>query len=353
MTTYDAVAGLPVTIEKYELSGLSLEPRPGFTRRTAIVRLLGEGEEGLGEDVTYDAAAQLAQLERGATLPLAGHYTLDAFSRLLDELELGPSGFEADHRRWGYESAALDLALRQAGRSLADALGREPRPVRYVISKGLGERPSAAPLRSLLEQYQEARFKLDAAASWTGDVIVELAGLGRTDVVDFKGVFRGDFGERPDADLYRRVADAFPDAWLEDPGLTPETDEALAPHRARITWDAPIHSVGDIEALPFPPRTINVKPSRFGTVRRLFDAYDFCVEQGIGLYGGGQFELGVGRGQIQLLAALFHPDSPNDLAPSGFNEPEPRAGLEPTPLDPRPEPLGFRRATRTANRAAS
>ena len=344
MATYDLLAGLPLAIEAYQLSGLSLEPRAGFTRRTTIVRLLGDREEGLGEDVTYDPESQLAQLERGAALSLSGHYTLDEFSRRLDQLELGPPGFEADHRRWAYESAALDLALRQSDRSLADVVGREPRPVRYVISKGLGERPSAAPLRSLLEHYPEARFKLDAARSWTDEVIAELAALDRTDVVDFKGVFRGDFGEQPDADLYRRVAEAFPDAWLEDPGLTTETEKALSPHRDRITWDAPIHSVADIEARPFPPRTINVKPSRFGTVRRLLDAYDFCLEHGIGIYGGGQFELGVGRGQIQLLAALFHAGAPNDVAPAGFNEPERRSGLEPSPLAPDAEPTGFRRA---------
>ncbi len=33
------------------------------------------------------------------------------------------------------------------------------------------------------------------------------------------------------------------------------------------------------------------------------------------MYGGGMGELGVGRGQIELLAALFHPDAPNDVAP--------------------------------------
>jgi hypothetical protein len=340
--TYDVFAELPLTVDAYELEGLALTTER-WTRRTTLVRLRGRGEDGLGEDVTYDAESQLAQVERGSALPLAGEHTLDGFSRLLDQLDLAAPAHEVDHRRWGYESAALDLALRQAGRSLAAALGREPRPVRYVVSKGLGDPPSAAPLHALLELYPEARFKLDASRQWTDDLIAELAGLGRTDVVDFKGVFRGDFGEPPDADLYRRVAEAFPKAWLEDPGLTPEMDEVLAPHRGGITWDAPIHSVDDIEALPFPPRTINVKPSRFGTIRRLFDAYDYCAEEGIGLYGGGQFELGVGRGQIQLLAALFHPDAPNDVAPSGFNEQEPPPGLERSPLAPNPAPIGFRR----------
>ena len=55
-------------------------------------------------------------------------------------------------------------------------------------------------------------------------------------------------------------------------------------------------------------------------------------------------ELGVGRGQIQLLAALFHGDGPNDVAPSAFNAPDPPAGLPGSPLDPEPARTGFRRA---------
>ena len=95
----------------------------------------------------------------------------------------------------------------------------------------------------------------------------------------------------------------------------------LAPHRERFSWDAPIHSIADIEALPYPPRMVNIKPSRLGGLRSLLDAYDYCAERGIGNYGGGQFELGVGRGQNQYLASLFHADAPNDVAPTGFNLP--------------------------------
>ena len=52
-----------------------------------------------------------------------------------------------------------------------------------------------------------------------------------------------------------------------------------------------------------------------------------CEAQGIAMYGGGMGELGVGRGQIQYLASLFHADAPNDVAPAGFNLPSPPAGM--------------------------
>jgi hypothetical protein len=86
---------------------------------------------------------------------------------------------------------------------------------------------------------------------------------------------------------------------------------------------------------------VNIKPSRLGGLRNLLDAYDYCAENGIGCYGGGQFELGVGRGQNQYLASLFHPDAPNDVAPTAFNLPQVPAGLPESPLPPAPAALGF------------
>ena len=85
-----------------------------------------------------------------------------------------------------------------------------------------------------------------------------------------------------------------------------------------------------------------MKPSRFGSVERLFAAYDYCAANGIGAYGGGQFELGVGRDQIQLLAALFHPETPNDVAPGRVQRRSRSPGCPSSPLDgSSPAPTGF------------
>ena len=78
-----------------------------------------------------------------------------------------------------------------------------------------------------------------------------------------------------------------------------------------------------------------------GHLHNLLDAYDYCAERDIGNYGGGQFELGAGRGHIQYLASLFHPDAPNDVAPSGFNLAQAQPGLPSSPLAPRPAEVGF------------
>jgi hypothetical protein len=87
---------------------------------------------------------------------------------------------------------------------------------------------------------------------------------------------------------------------------------------------------------------VNIKPSRVGSLAELGRAYDFCAERHIGAYGGGQTELDVGRDHIQYLAALFHPDTPNDVAPRGFNAPEPPDGMPESPIEIEPAPTGFR-----------
>jgi hypothetical protein len=333
VATYERFASMPLEIEGYELERLEKPVTRGFTRVTTVVHLKSGGAEGLGEDVTWYAEAHDREQAAGPVLPLAGSWTLDSFSSALEIPE--------PHRRWAYESAALDLALRQAGTTLAAHVEREPEPVEFVVSPGLGDPPTARVVHRWLELDPTHRFKLDPGSAWTDELIADLAATGAVVTADYKG-FYTEQDPPPDAGLYRRVADGLPEALLEDPALTAETEPVLEPHRERVTWDAPIHSVADVEGLTWPPKTLNCKPSRFGFLRELLDFYDYCEARGIGLYGGGMFELGPGRGQIQYLASLFHPSAPNDVAPGAYNDPEPREGLPPSPLEPAPAPTGFR-----------
>jgi L-alanine-DL-glutamate epimerase-like enolase superfamily enzyme len=347
VSTWEQLAGLELEIEGYELEPLQATVSSEFERKSTVIRLQGAGADGLGEDVTYDAVDHEILQAAGPTLALAGRFTLDSFCAHLAELQLFPEPPQREvsgrYRTWAYESAALDLALRQAGSTLHEALGREPQPVRFVVSLRLGEPPTLEPLERRLELYPGLRFKLDPTSSWDERLIAQLVDTGAVDSVDFKGLYHGSIVDQPaDPVLYERVAEAFPHAWIEDPALTPETDAVLAPYRERFSWDAPIHSIADIEELPYPPRMVNIKPSRLGGLRNLLDAYDYCAERTIGNYGGGQFELGVGRGQNQYLASIFHADAPNDVAPTGFNLPETPLGLPSSPLAPAPSSVGFR-----------
>ena len=355
MTSYERIAELPLEIESVSLEGRSLDLGP-FLRKTTVIAFDGRGERGLGEDVVYDAEDHdRLQAAEAPLAGLAGSYTLDSFSQRLEEAEdlLWPAPPERgdvsrDYRRWAFESSALDLALRQAGRSLPDVLGREPRPLNYVVSMRLtapaeGEPETAERLHALLERYPGTQFKLDPTNTWTRELVDELAATGAVDSLDLKGCYKGTpVDVETDPELYSMCIETFPGAWLEDPDVTDETRPLLDPVADQITWDAPIHSVADVLTRPWRPRMVNIKPSRFGPLSRLFEMYDWCEAEGVEAYGGGQTELDVGRGHIQYLAALFHPDTPNDTAPGGFNHPELPDGLPASPLTPQIDSTGFR-----------
>jgi hypothetical protein len=235
-------------------------------------------------------------------------------------------GASRDYRRWAFESAALDLGLQQAGRSLADAAGREARPVRFVLS-------TRAEIGPWLEFDPQLEFKLDPEPTWDAPLIEMLAASGRVRVLDFKAYYTGTpVDVAPDPVLYRTLAERFPDTVIEDAALQDECREALSGALDRLSFDAPIHSLADIDALPVDPRWMNIKPSRFGSVRRLLECVEACEQRGIRMYGGGQFELDRGRPQIQTLASVFYADTPNDVAPSAYNLGVPRDDLPRSPL---------------------
>jgi hypothetical protein len=347
VSTWDLVSGLALEIEGYRLARIDGPVVSGGVRSTTVIALAGPDREGLGEDVTYATEDHDALNAAGPTLPLAGSWTLERFSEHLGTLDLFPSPphdeVYRNYRAWGFEAAALDLALRQAQLPLHAVLGREPRPVSFVASVRLPEPPTLELIDARLARHPQLRFKLDPTASWDAALIGELAARRIVATADLKGLYSGTIVDNsPDPVLYGLIAELLPDAWIEDPALVAETEPVLAPYHDRITWDVPIHSVADVLALPWMPRMLNVKPSRFGTVRALFDFYDHCAANAIGSYGGGQTELGVGRGQIQYLASLFHPDAPNDVAPAGYNLDPLPADLPGSPLAPAPAPTGFR-----------
>ncbi len=236
--------------------------------------------------------------------------------------------------------------MNQAGRPLHEVVGRAPGPVRFVNSLGRGEPPTFEPIRRRLERHPGLRFKLDATPDWTPELIEEVAATGAVEIIDFKGQYGLETGERPAlVAMYERVVAVFSDALLEDAHDLPEVATVLEAEADRLSYDAPIHSVEDLDSTPLPARAVNVKPCRVGDLRSLLDVYAACKARDLLTYGGGMGELDVGRGQIQLLASLYHPDGPNDVAPSGFNLETPAADLPSSPLAAHPAPTGFRRAS--------
>jgi len=331
---YERVRGLDLVLEGVRTERRSVAVSSEFTRVTTLVVLSGRGAEGRGEDVTYTAEDH----EWFPSLEPVGATTLGAFSESLDGLALfarePQMAASRDYRRWAFESAALDLALRQAGVALGEAIEREHRPVRFVVS-------TRGDAFAWLDAAPELELKLDPDNDWDRSFMERLAATGRVRVLDLKAYYRGTVVDvEPDPVLYRNVVELFPDVVIEDAWLEGEYGDVLRGQEARLSFDAPIHSVDDVRALAVEPGWMNIKPSRFGTLARLLECIDYCEANGIRLYGGGQFELDVGRHQIQALASLFYPDGPNDVAPSEYNAGGPRQGLPQSPLPAHSSP-GF------------
>jgi hypothetical protein len=334
MSLWDRLRGLELNIEDATTERKSVEVSTQFTRVTTTVVLGGEGEHGRGEDVTYTAEDH----DWFPQFDPPGRTTLAELSAQLDGLRL----FEAhpampawaDYRRWAFESAALDLALRQNDLSLGAAVKRDYHPVRFVVS-------TRGDAFGWLEHIPGLELKLDPENDWDRPFMERLAATGRVRVLDFKAYYKGTAVDVvPDPVLYATALELFPEPVFEDASLDGECGVVLRGQEGRMSFDAPIHSVADVEALPIDPGWMNIKPSRFGTTERLLECIEYCAAQGIQMYGGGQFELGVGRRHIQVLASLFYPDGPNDVAPREYNAGDPRPGLPQSPLDS-PEAVGF------------
>jgi len=320
---YPRIAELPIEIDGYRLERHE-HVTPHWTRVTTTIVMTGRDLEGRGEDVTYEVPEHDA-LAAQDPVDLSGATT---FAEAADGL--GPFGL--GYRRWGFESAALDLALRQAGRTLGDVLGLVYRPVRFCMSTRQDARPWLAAAPGL-------EFKLDPEPAWDDDYLAALADGGRVRVLDLKAHYPLDVvGVDPDERLYVACRDRFDDdttiedAWFADGWL-----DLFRGHEHRLAFDAIIHSVADIEALPFLPRRMNIKPSRFGPIENLLATIEFCKAHQIALYGGGQTELDIGRDHIQALASLFYAAAANDVAPREYNTGEARSGLPQSPL-PAPAP---------------
>ena len=215
MSLWPKLADLPLVVEGYELDTLSAEMANGQTRTTILVRIHGGGHEGLGEDVGVMPDDE-DPCREGAGPVARGR--VDA--RVASATTWGPSSSGRSRRsgsssrlwrNWSFESAALDLALRQAGRPLHEVLEREPRPLRFVNSLGLGDPPSTDTIHRRLARYPDVHFKLDAAAAWDLALCQDLAATDAVEVVDFKGQYGMEVeDEEALAAMYRHVVATLP-----------------------------------------------------------------------------------------------------------------------------------------------
>ena len=249
-------------------------------------------------------------------------------------------------RRWAFESAALDLALQQAGRPLHEVLGREPRPLGFVNSLGLGDPPTFDPIRRRLELHPGLRFKLDVTPAWTPGLIEEVAATGAVEIVDFKGHYGLELGELTELlAMYERVIAALPRGAARGRARPAGGDGAArgrgAPHLLRRPDPRGGRSRRD--AAPAARRQHQALPRRRRCARcsRSTRRSSGARPDHVRAAGWASSTSAAARSSC---SPRFPPDGPNDIAPSGYNLEAPAADLPPSPLPADPAPTGFRRA---------
>ena len=348
MSDFEKLRDLPINVESFEFEANDLEYSAEFTRGSTIVHLNGDGHEGMGEDVAYEVLDHIANRDLGPRFDLTGPKTLGELCALLGELDLYEGApperdVSRDYRRWAYESAALDLALRQNGVPLHEAVGRDPKPLRFVCSTRL-----TASVTRLLRRLTRSRlgssaipgleFKLDPENDWTPELIEEIAEVATVRVMDLKGYLQG-HGRRG-----RDRSRALPCRRREVPGglaRGPRSD-GRNPRGA----EAPLGPAYLRRAAPLARRRQGARAGARnqlealairlagGTARRSTSTATRTASQ---IYGGGQGEVGLGRGQIQYLASLYHPDTSNDTPPPATTTPPSRQECRPARWTQRPQ----------------
>jgi L-alanine-DL-glutamate epimerase-like enolase superfamily enzyme len=280
---------------------------PGGLRPSGELHVGGRGCLASGECVSFDEEAQARFAATAATMVLGRRGPLEeVLAGLVAASAI--AGDEARHQRAALEGALLDLALRQAGRSLLDLVASAaptrsatPAPsLRFVFSFEVVADP-AARVAALCARTPGARFKVDVDPAWTEEAIAALASTSAVAVLDFKG--------RGDAELADRLARRFPAALLEDP------PRATAVAAERVVLDQALVSVSDVEAAVHAGHGLNIKPARMGGFLAALSALALARAARGAVYIGGMFEVGIGRRQARALAALFTPEGDNDLAP--------------------------------------
>ena len=344
MSTYERIAGPAPGDRRLRARGARKTVSSGFERRTTVIHLQGGGDEGLGEDVTYDADDQIEQQDARPRAParrrLDPAVVLGSISARLDHLQAGPPKMPMfpNYRGWGFEEARRSTSRCARLGARWPRCSSATRAVTFVVSSH-GRPADARAGHAPAARYPDLRFKLDGTPDWDDGLIAGLVESGAVDSIDFKGAYKGmvvDVDTGPE--LYRQDRRDVPRCLARGPDL----EDEVAPRRSRpsedrITWDAPIHSIDDILPSACCPRRSTSSRGGSARSRRSSPSTTSARSDGMG-HGGGQYELGVGRAQIQYLAALFHPGAPNDIAPAGYDALDPEPGLPAVPLERRSAP---------------
>lgn len=345
----ERLGALPVEVTAIEvrIGAVELPDYPGGPRPSSVVRVSGQGHNGFGENVAFTAEEHHEFASRCRCLsalvdvkrrrpPATVQETMqeimrEAWAATGEPVPQGearaverPSARALPHERAALEAALIDLALRQAGSSLAQLTGLEEVPLRSVISFAACADPVAVIRLHLAAGYQ-GEFKIDVDPSWDQATRDALARQGGVAILDFK-----QRGTSADA---AALSGLFAATIFEDP--PPGTVHE------RVSRDIPLGNAGAVATAVAAGEAVNLKAPRMGGPLELLRGLDLAVSAHAAAYFGGMFEVGVGRAQARQLAALFCGDAPNDLALNLAHSTDQAPPAGPSPVVVRLDSPGF------------
>ena len=243
-----------------------------------------------------------------------------------------------DYRRWAFESAALDLALRQAGRSLADAVGRAPR--RSLRHLDAARRPALArPVKGSLDLHPSSASSSTPTSDWTTSSSPSWPRPARST----RSTSRATTRARPSTSRPTRRSTGASSRRSRTRG---SRTRAHATRRADPRAARGPHHVGRADPLDRRHRGAPVaaeddqhqalalrEPSS-----RSSTPTTTAPSTGSAPTAAASGSSARAAARSSTSPSLFHPDTPNDVAPGGYNAPEPQPGLPDSPLEPRFRP---------------
>ena len=284
----------------------------------------------------------IALQEAGPVQPLAGSYTLGEFCELIDSLDLFPVAPQRDvsrlYRRWTFHSAALDLALAPGGQ--AAARGARPRARAGDVRRLAAARRAADARADRSAARATTRRSLQARPDQLVDARADRrAGRDRRRRLGrLQGLYRGTIVDQPpDPVLYRRVVEAFPDAWIEDPTWS-RRDRRGARRRPR-----PDH-LGRADPLDRRHRGAAV-PAADGQHQAVADrrparscahTYDYCAERGSAPTAAASSSSGPGAARPSTWRRCSTPTPPTTSRRSATTSNDPPPGCPRARCPPRP-----------------
>jgi L-alanine-DL-glutamate epimerase-like enolase superfamily enzyme len=296
-----ALGELRVHVEAVEVvqSAVPLPDYPGGPRPSSVVRVLGGGHIGQGENVAFDAAEHV----RFAS---SAHAWFQSLPHATLRVATAPQKAGTPYERAAFEAALIDLGLRQAGLSLFDLTGTRSAALRFVASFAAGSDPARVMAEQRAQGYG-GDFKVDVDPTWSPATIATLAREPSIVILDFKA--------RGEAQFAQQLATLLPRAVLEDPpsGLADFTPSS---QHHRISRDAPLHDASAVSRAVARGEAVNLKAPRMAGPLEVLRGLDHALGANTLAYLGGMFEVGIGRRQAQQLAALYCATAPNDLAPN-------------------------------------